>query len=109
MDVDALTREEAFGHIIPSNHGKMGDVTCNLCGAKRWKAESPGLCCRSGRVVLPPLQKPPDLIHKLLTGVHEKSKHFLDHVREYNSAHNLVSSSARAEKPFPDGLQAFRA
>ena len=104
---DAIKMKGAFDHVQPSYVGSMGAVICSYCQAKKWPGESAGLCCGSGRVVLPPLEKPPNLIHELLTGNHRKSAHFREHARLYNAAFNLVSSSARVEKRFPDGPQAF--
>lgn len=108
MAANALEIVGTFDHLNVLDVGSMGAIICGYCGAKRWKAEPDGMCCRSGRVVLPPLEKPPDLLHNLITKVDPRGTHFLQHVREYNSAHNMVSSSARAEKPFPDGIQAFQ-
>lgn len=38
--------------------GKM-DVTCIFCGAKKFKGETQSMCCKNGKIILPPLEKPP--------------------------------------------------
>ena len=34
-------------------------VTCQHCEAKKWKGETPGMCCSGGKVELPQLMDPP--------------------------------------------------
>ena len=80
---------------------------CPHCGAKKWAAESPGLCCGNGRVVLPALEPLPPLLDDLLHRRHPLSRIFLQDTRLYNAALNLASISVRSEKMFPTGLQAF--
>ena len=90
-----------------SDIGAM-DVVCEFCRARRWKDEAPGLCCGRGRVVLPDLDPLPPLLDDLISGHHPLSNHFLENVRLYNAALNLVSCSVRSEKVFADGPQAFK-
>ncbi|XP_036357300.1 uncharacterized protein LOC115209900 isoform X2 [Octopus sinensis] len=55
--------------------GKM-DKACNFCGAKKWKCETPGLCCSGTKVNLEPLAEPPQLLCDLLTGNSDHGKLF---------------------------------
>ncbi|KAL4113834.1 hypothetical protein QTP88_017402 [Uroleucon formosanum] len=57
---------------------------CNWCHAKKWKEESPGICCSNGKVVLPPTKTLPDPLHSLLLNNHPESQHFLTNIRKYN-------------------------
>ena len=46
--------------------GKM-DIICKHCGARKWKNETPTLCCNFGKVVLDSFPAPPEVIQNLLT------------------------------------------
>ena len=39
---------------------------CQFCKARKWKGETPSLCCNGGKVVLDSFPDPPDLLKKLL-------------------------------------------
>ena len=48
-----------------SNHGlSIGDmsVKCEHCGAMKFMAETSGMCCNNGKVVLPLLTPPPETL-----------------------------------------------
>ncbi|GFU06758.1 helitron_like_N domain-containing protein [Trichonephila clavipes] len=47
--------------------GRMSNV-CHKCSALKWKGETPGMCCSSGKVKLPPILKPPEPLCSLLKG-----------------------------------------
>ena len=49
------------------------------------------ICCQKGKVQLPFLQKPPELLNNLLNGEDPRSKHFLDNIRTYNSMFSFTS------------------
>ena len=80
--------------------GRMSEV-CQHCGALHWKAERLtasrknnilfGICCNSGRVQLPPLDPPPDVIRTLFTGQDVVSKEFRSNIRQYNNAFAFTS------------------
>lgn len=73
--------------------GKM-DKVCLHCGAMKFKSETPGMCCASGKVKLPPLRPPPEPLLSLLSGDSSESKHFLKNIRKYNSAFQMTSFGA---------------
>ena len=62
----------------------------------------------SGAVDLPPLEQPPQPLWDLLTGTDAPSRAFRQGIRQYNSAFNMASSTAKVERRFPSGVQAFR-
>ena len=74
----------------------------------RWKAEREGMCCRNGRVQLPPLLQPPLLLMALLTMQHRQARHFRDHIRVYNAAVNMASSTVKTLKQFDSGIEVLR-
>ena len=49
------------------------------------------MCCSNGKIILHPLPKPPPELQNLYNGQSEKSIHFLENVRKYNSAFQMTS------------------
>jgi hypothetical protein len=47
--------------------GKM-DVVCSHCQAKKFRDESPGICCSNGTVKIPSLNPPPDPLLSYMSG-----------------------------------------
>lgn len=81
----------AFEYIPDINysaHSKIAisamDKECQYCHALKFHNEAPGICCASGKVVLPPLTKPPEPLQTLI-GATEDSKLFLRKIRKFNS------------------------
>ena len=69
-------------------------VVCNYCEAKRWRNESPSMCCALGKVCLPPfLPRPQPLLH-LLTDLDIEARQFRDPIRKYNSCFQMTSFGA---------------
>ncbi|GFQ77292.1 hypothetical protein TNCT_52571 [Trichonephila clavata] len=60
--------------------GRMSNV-CLKCSALKWKGETPGMCCSSGKVKLPPILKPPEPLCSLLKGETAQSKDFVKHIK----------------------------
>nr|XP_032818230.1 uncharacterized protein LOC116947003 [Petromyzon marinus]XP_032818231.1 uncharacterized protein LOC116947003 [Petromyzon marinus]XP_032818233.1 uncharacterized protein LOC116947003 [Petromyzon marinus]XP_032818234.1 uncharacterized protein LOC116947003 [Petromyzon marinus]XP_032818235.1 uncharacterized protein LOC116947003 [Petromyzon marinus]XP_032818236.1 uncharacterized protein LOC116947003 [Petromyzon marinus] len=58
-------------------------ITCADSGAKKWKAESKGMCCSDGKVKLGLVQMPPEPLKSLVLGQTPESKHFLTNIRKY--------------------------
>ncbi|GFT13183.1 putative DNA helicase [Trichonephila clavipes] len=72
--------------------GKM-DKICMYCRALKFKNETRGMCCASGKV------KRLNYIHHqplstFLSGVTRVSKHFLENIRKYNSCFQMTSFGA---------------
>ncbi|XP_039954205.1 uncharacterized protein LOC120770689 [Bactrocera tryoni] len=70
------------------------EVVCNHCGALKFAGETPGLCCLSGKVKLPPLPLPTEPLRSLLTGETPESRHFLSNAQKYNGCFQMTSFGA---------------
>ncbi|XP_039969003.1 uncharacterized protein LOC120780825 [Bactrocera tryoni] len=79
-----------------SLHGAIGpmDIICTHCNAAKFRGETAGMCCSSGKVKLPALEPPPEPLHSLLTGESPTSKHFLQNIQAYNSCFQMTSFGA---------------
>ena len=79
-----------------------------LCGAKLWESEKLStstkswykfsLCCGQGKVVLPPLASPPEMLMHLLTAADKRGREFRDNIRAYNSALSFASLGVNLDK-----------
>ncbi|GFR00363.1 ATP-dependent DNA helicase [Trichonephila clavata] len=49
------------------------------------------MCCSSGKVKLPPILKPPELLYTLLKGETAHSKDFVKHIRLFNNMFSMTS------------------
>ncbi|GFT11214.1 helitron_like_N domain-containing protein [Trichonephila clavipes] len=70
------------------------DKECQHCHAFKYKGESAGLCCASGKVSLPPLNPPPVPLKTLLAGDTSHSKLFLRKIHKFNSCFQMTSFGA---------------
>ena len=74
-------------------HVDVGDcsIECPYCQAQLWYEERSdkckrlnqvdfSLCCQKGKVQLPLLKKPPQLLQKLLKGEDTTRQHFLQYI-----------------------------
>ncbi len=111
---------DAFRGLISNYRGDehtLGSFTerCFNCTALHWKSESvSGLypytaCCSRGDGLLDPLPDPSPLIKSLFEGDTAQSKHFLNHIRDYNHALTFTSCMYTADKHLTNqrGIQAF--
>jgi hypothetical protein len=84
------------------------DIACPKCGALIWYEEraekSQGkfvlkisMCCKKGKVTLPPIKEPPILLRNLFNGVHPKSSTFLTNIRSYNNMFSFTSLGGKIE------------
>ena len=67
---------------------------CLHCRALKFQKETPGMCCSNGKVNLPPLAEPPEPLLTYVAGATRESKHFLEHIRKYNSCFQMTSFGA---------------
>ncbi|XP_063901249.1 uncharacterized protein LOC135120859 [Zophobas morio] len=74
----------------------IGPMTklCLHCRALKFQKEAPGMCCSNGKISLPPLTEPPEPLLTYVAGVTRESKHFLQHIRKYNSCFQMTSFGA---------------
>ncbi|KAL8545271.1 hypothetical protein ACS0TY_005451 [Phlomoides rotata] len=81
---------------------------CKFCGVFFWyderlgarsKSESPVYsgCCMHGKIQLPPMKEPPEVLHGLRIGNSEKSKHFLQNIRSYNNMFSFTSMGGKID------------
>lgn len=67
------------------------DKECKHCKALKFKGEPEGLCCNSGKVVVPPIPTPPEPLHSLLFVHSRQSTDFLKNIMRYNAAFQMTS------------------
>ena len=77
--------------------GAMDDI-CKFCGARKWPAETPSICCNSGKIELDPFPEPPLYLKELLTKDTVEGKLFRNHTRPLNNAITLSSLQVRKKK-----------
>jgi len=85
---------------VRHDYGQM-EVNCRFCGALHWMDEklsdssrsNPvfGLCCNSGKVVLPILQDPPQILKSLLERSDPQGRDFRENIWKYNRAFAFTS------------------
>ena len=85
---------------VRHDFGRM-EVMCPYCGALHWMEESRrdstrsnpifGLCCDSGKVVLPILREPPETLKNLLECSDRLGRDFRENIWKYNRAFAFTS------------------
>ena len=76
-----------------SQIGQMNNV-CVFCDALLFPFEGTNLCCCNGKINIPNLEDPPELIRNLLTEDTSIARQFRTNIRAYNSAFSLTSFGA---------------
>ena len=94
------------------------DIRCCKCGALHWIAENGlkpdgepkptpsdgfSLCCEKGKVVLPDLPEPPEVLKRMM----ETDRGFLTDIRNYNKLFTMASSTTQISR-LPPGISQFR-
>ena len=85
---------------------------CHHCGAKRFPKESPGFCCRSGKVELnaPVI---PDQLMRLWTSSDTDARHLCNNIRFFNGHFSFTSLYCRLDSATANirniGIYTFRA
>jgi hypothetical protein len=97
FNLDAFSYDSTYGYDShPSVLICRMDADCNHCHAKKFKGESPWMCCSNGKVKLPPLDTSPDPLLSYMSGTSVESKHFLQNKRKYNYCFQMTSFGATA-------------
>ena len=65
-----------------------------------------GMCCLSGKIVLPPLHPVPPELLQLLTAQDNIGKSFRDHIRTYNNALAMTSIGRKVDESVNNGEEA---
>nr|XP_045088159.1 uncharacterized protein LOC120970143 isoform X2 [Aegilops tauschii subsp. strangulata] len=95
----------------PSEVSNFGKPTClcPFCNAIMWHQERSknntnisrptfGLCCKEGKVKLPPLKKPPAYLQQLLMSDEKgESSNYRDNIRNYNSIFAFTSMAGQVD------------
>ncbi|XP_030762655.1 uncharacterized protein LOC115887381 [Sitophilus oryzae] len=68
---------------------------CRWCNALKWKEETPGMCCSSGKVQLLPYEQLPEPLYSLIMDLHPDHEHFMNGIRKYNNAFQMTSFGAK--------------
>ena len=100
--------------------GRM-DYHCSHCNAKFWENEKLStstkddfkfsICCGQGKVVIPALPSPPELLMHLLTATDSRGRAFREYIRAYNSALVFASLGVNLDKELASarrGVYTFR-
>ncbi|KAK9724458.1 hypothetical protein RND81_05G073600 [Saponaria officinalis] len=61
------------------------------------------LCCGNGKVILPYLQQPPEILMSLLNRKHHLSKHFIENIRSYNAIFSFTSMCGKIDHSINQG------
>ena len=85
---------------LKDSEDKIGsmDTTCIFCEARKWKNETPSLCCNSGKIDLDLFPDPPPLLKKLLLEDTEEAKIFRKNTRPLNNALALSSLQVKTRQ-----------
>jgi hypothetical protein len=88
----------------------IGDMTisCVDCDALIWYEERSdkhrgkavlkiSMCCKKGKVTLPLMVEPPNLLRSLFDGSHPKSANFLFNIRAYNNMFSFTSLGGKID------------
>ncbi|KAL3619470.1 hypothetical protein CASFOL_037040 [Castilleja foliolosa] len=90
------------------------DCICQYCRAYFWNEErkrqthtttTPEYthCCLNGKVELPQLKRPPQLLLDLTDGKTPRSKHFIQNIRSYNSMFAFTSMGGKIDNSLNQG------
>ena len=89
-------------------------MECQYCKAQLWYEERAekcntskevefSLCCQKGKVQIPLLKRPPNLLEGLLNGEDQRSKSFLQNIRLYNSMFSFTSIGGKIDTSMNNG------
>ncbi|CAH1433200.1 unnamed protein product [Lactuca virosa] len=113
-DVRIDTQTKCIG--INKDYLDSGDAVyvCSVCKTRVWKGEairgnkdlrktSYSICCYNGKVELPNLIHPPQLLLDLYSGVTEKSQNFIKNIRRYNIMFAFTSMDDKTDHVINSG------
>ena len=98
-----LRSEQIVPELIDTldNLGQM-DNTCEFCKARKWKDETPSLCCNKGKEIIDVFAEPPNILQKLLTSESVEARLFRENIRSFNNGLALSSIKVN-ERKFKNG------
>ena len=102
----AIARRPTVDTINVHDLGPM-NIHCPFCDALHWKEERVlssrvghpefGMCCARGKVKLPPLRVPPQLLYNLFTADTRQAKDFRSNIVQYNAAFAFTSLGVKVD------------
>jgi hypothetical protein len=92
----------------------LPEFTCTKCFAELWYEERAeksrnikdiafSICCQKGKVDIPLIKKPPQLLLDLINGHDPRSKNFKENYRAYNSMFAFTSMGGQANTKINNG------
>ncbi|XP_057418466.1 uncharacterized protein LOC130712665 [Lotus japonicus] len=94
----------------------LGDASyvCSNCQSIMWYEERVvksdhskipkfNICCMKGKITLPFLRKPPQLLYNLMNEIDDRYKNFKENIRAYNSLFSFTSLGGKVESGINDG------
>ncbi|XP_042055739.1 uncharacterized protein LOC121800221 [Salvia splendens] len=116
----ASTKEEiAKSNSVELHNTEFWDIgdasfVCSFCGAYFWyeerlgkpsKAKKPKFskCCMNGKIEIPKLFRPPEVLHDLMSSKQLKSVHFMKNIRSYNSMFAFTSLGGKIDNSLNTG------
>ncbi|AQK76511.1 hypothetical protein ZEAMMB73_Zm00001d018583 [Zea mays] len=82
--------DKVYSNIPEETHMLKTVPNCGYCTAKKFEYETPGFCCRGGKVELAPLETPPQL-KRLWDSADSDARHFRDNIRFFNGHFSFTS------------------
>ncbi|CAF1391450.1 unnamed protein product [Didymodactylos carnosus] len=67
------------------------DQVWEFCAAKKWKGETPGMCCSNGKVLLLELREPPDVLTNYMSNNDADSIYVKKNLRLLNNSLQMTS------------------
>ena len=86
-------------------------TTCAHCHARLFYHESRDMCCSGGKVLLPRVTAPDELV-QIFSGCSSESRHFRQHIRSYNHVLSFTSLGVHMDENIVAtgrGIYSFRA
>ena len=112
---NSVTHDDPYDYIyqnLPERHKLRKVPDCSYCGAMRFQGETPGFCCRKGKVQIHIPDVPAELKRLFTSQVHDDAKYFRKHIR-YITSHFAfaslgVTTDDRYKSPARTGVYTFR-
>uniref|UniRef100_A0A804NP27 Helitron helicase-like domain-containing protein n=1 Tax=Zea mays TaxID=4577 RepID=A0A804NP27_MAIZE len=82
--------DKVYSNIPEETHMLKTVPNCGYCTTKKFEYETPGFCCRGGKVELAPLETPPQL-KRLWDSADSDARHFRDNIRFFNGHFSFTS------------------
>ncbi|PWZ16452.1 hypothetical protein Zm00014a_034232 [Zea mays] len=82
--------DKVYSNIPEETHMLKTVPNCGYCTAKKFEYETPGFCCRGGKVELAPLETPPQL-KRLWDSADSDARHFPNNIRFFNGHFSFTS------------------